>query len=471
MRPEIKIPPNPMAALRKVPAPKPKEVDWSEEFRKERSRSKSPMPPSLIETTTNNNDNQSSELPEPVRELNVQQSSPTNAAAASPSPIQSFGSQQQTQNKESENNSSYRDQNNNFSNNNNYGGSFNQNQYTPPQQYQQQQQQYQPIQQQQSVQPSTVHQQQSPQQRVFSPFASSPQPNLPKPMSPIKLNHTKQDTIQEENVPIYVRSSQRAASEKPASPQIHPQAHTAPNSSFQRQASLEHGSTPIYTRSPRNVTASPVKQFNQTSTFQPNTNDNENYPIYVRSFQRQQPSPAPTPASSAAPVAPTPQQPLSTTQSSFINDPGRQYYNPNSATTQNGSSQNGAQMPPWMRRTNSKEIPEWANNVNDYSRAAPTNNTSTFGVDYNRSTSTPSQVNNSNSTFGNTSNYPNQYNNANHSTTQYNNNNSANYNGGAPMVKIPVFFCKSVFRFNQTCFLSLILCRNVISQYSLTDHR
>lgn len=248
----------------------------------------------------------------------------------------------------------------------------------------------------------------------------------------------KQDSIQDENVPIYVRSSQRAASEKPASPQVYPQAHAAPNSSFQRQASLEHGSTPIYTRSPRNVTASPVKQFNQTSTFQPNTNDNENYPIYVRSFQRQQPPPAPTPAS-PAPVAPTPQQqPLSTAQSSFMNEPGRQYYNP--ASAQNGSAQNGAQMPPWMRRNNSKDIPEWANNGNEYSRAAPTNNTSTFGVDHNRSTSTPSQVNNTNNTFGNTANYPtstaNQYNNANPSAAQYNNN--ANYNGGTPMVRTQI---------------------------------
>lgn len=40
-RPEIKIPPNPMAILRPVPKPKPKDDFWVEEYRKERS--KSPM--------------------------------------------------------------------------------------------------------------------------------------------------------------------------------------------------------------------------------------------------------------------------------------------------------------------------------------------------------------------------------------------------------------------------------------------
>lgn len=40
-RPEIKIPPNPMASLRPVPKPKPKDDFWVEEYRKERS--KSPM--------------------------------------------------------------------------------------------------------------------------------------------------------------------------------------------------------------------------------------------------------------------------------------------------------------------------------------------------------------------------------------------------------------------------------------------
>lgn len=414
LRPEIKIPPNPMAALKKVPAPKPKEVDWGEEFRKERSRSKSPMPPSMIESSNANE----TQLPEPVREFNVQQTSaPSDTVTVdAASPVQSFGSQQTPTIKET-NELTQRDQNNNFSNTN-YGG----NQCSPSLQ---QQQQHQP-QSQQMQQP--IQQQQ--QQRVFSPFATSPQPNLPKPMSPIKLSQSNQ----EENVPIYVRSSQRAASEKPASPQVYQQPQIPSNSSFQRQASLDHGSTPIYTRSSRNVAASPVAQYNQTSTFQPNTNDTENYPIYVRSFQRQQP-----PASPAAPKSA--QQPLSTAQSTFINEPGRQYYNPNSAGSTASTAQNGNQMPPWMRRTNSKEIPEWANNVDDYSRSAPSNNTSTFGNDYNRAT--PSQHVNNTSTFGSPSNYQStatathQYNNnnANNSTIQYNNTTSFNGGGAAPMVE------------------------------------
>lgn len=50
-RPEIKIPPNPMASLRKVPSPKPKDDFWVEEYRKEQSRS--PKPESVTNSETN----------------------------------------------------------------------------------------------------------------------------------------------------------------------------------------------------------------------------------------------------------------------------------------------------------------------------------------------------------------------------------------------------------------------------------
>lgn len=349
-RPEIKIPANPMAALRKVPPPKLKEVDWNEEFRKERS--KSPMPPLSTGAEEPRNTTET-QLPEPVRELNVQQSDKVD------SPVQSYTSRPAPP-KESEH--SFRDQNNNFSPTNNYVGNFNQN--------------------------NNYGGNSSPQQRVFSPFASSPQPNLPKPLSPVKLSQSTYD----DNVPIYLRSNQRAASEKPSTP-LYDQGQSSPVSSFQRQASLEQAQAPIYMRSPRNVSASPVKQNNQ-STFQSNTNDTENYPIYVRSFQKQQP-----PAASAASTPPTQntQQPLSTAQSPFVNEPGRQYYQPNRVTsppsTQSGP-ENSPQMPPWMRRTNSKEIPEWANHADDYNRtSAP--QTSTFTNNSNYTT------NNSNAQYGN----------------------------------------------------------------------
>lgn len=447
-RPEIKIPPNPMAALRKVPPPKPKEVDWSEEFRKERS--KSPMPPATSATPEPSNTHET-QLPEPVREFNVQQHTPDKVD----SPVQSFASRQPPI-KDPEN--TFRDQNNNVANNNflhnnvsnnnfannnvsnnnflnnnvsnnnalnnnvannnvssysnnynnnnsNYSGNYNNNnnnfnsntsssnensnsyggnfnQYTPP------------------------------QRPVYSPFAASPQPNLPKPLSPVKLNQSSQD----ENIPIYVRSSQRAASEKPATPQYQPN-QSSPISSFGRQASLEQpSSTPIYTRTARNVNASPVKQSNQTSTFQPNTNENENYPIYVRSFQRQQQPPASQQSQAPPPPAPTvsaaptySQKPMSTNQSSFIIDPGRQYVQSNRTTNASpapdSSAQNGKQMPPWMRRHNSKELPEWANPSDDYSRTtAPQSSTFT----------------------NNNSNYQ-----TNNSTAQYENN---GYNSGAQQV-------------------------------------
>lgn len=38
-RPEIKIPPNPMATLKKAPKPQPKNDFWIEEYKKERSKS------------------------------------------------------------------------------------------------------------------------------------------------------------------------------------------------------------------------------------------------------------------------------------------------------------------------------------------------------------------------------------------------------------------------------------------------
>ncbi|XP_031619249.1 uncharacterized protein LOC116338259 [Contarinia nasturtii] len=341
LRPEIKIPPNPMSNLRKVATPKPKEIDWSEEFRKERS--KSPMPGAFASDTSTP---QQTVSPDSMHQFNK----PTPDKVDSPiNTVQQPFIQRQTSLKDSDN--TYTDQNNNFSNNNN-GNNFNQNT------------------------PSSS----SPLQRVYSPFASSPQPNLPKPLSPIKLNQTNQD----ENVPIYVRSSQRATSPKPPTPQPeYGQTQSSPVSSFQRQPSLEQTQTPIYTRSPRNVSASPVKQLNQSSYNQPsnvcaspvkqfnqptfnqsNQNDSqsENYPIYVRSFQKQQAPPAPQ-------AQQAPQQPLSTAQP-FVSEPGRQYYQPNRAN-------NSQQMPPWMRRTNSKELPEWASNNDDFCRpttAPPQNN-------------------------------------------------------------------------------------------------
>lgn len=347
-RPEIKIPSNPMANLRKVAPPKPKEANWVEEYRKERSVS--PMPPVAQEAT--NQMAYEPKLPEPVNFH--QNNTPTFDKVDSPiHTIQQPFLGRQSSLKESEK----VDQNNNYSN---FGNAFNPNSQT---------------------------------QRVYSPFTSSPQPNLPKPLSPVKLNHTNQD----ENVPIYVRSSQRATSPKPPTPQFEQNTHS-PVSTFHRQPSLEQSQTPIYTRSPRNVSASPVKQLNQPAFNQSNTNDTENYPIYVRSFQKQQaPAPPTTPAQTQVPA--NTQQPLSTTQR-FVNEPGRQYQQPNRTSN---AQNNNQQMPPWMRRTNSKELPEWANSNEELNR-----------------TNTPqqNQQNQQTTTFTPNSNY------ATNNSTQYGNNNN-----------------------------------------------
>lgn len=378
-RPEIKIPTNPMAALKKVPPPKPKEVDWSEEFRRERS--KSPMPPTASVAPTHTYESQAPERAPEFNNNNTyqnqhQNNKPTFDKVDSPiNTMQSF-LPRQTSFKENDNASA--DQNNNNYSSNNYGSNFGQN---------------------------------SPQQRVFSPFASSPQPNLPKPLSPVKLNASNL----EENVPIYVRSSQRAPSPKPPTPQYE-QGQSSPVSYSQRQPPLEqaHAQTPIYTRSQRNVSASPVQ-----STFQPNANANdsqaENYPIYVRSFQKQ-PAPSP-PVSSQSPPVSAPantQQPLSTANQSYGKEPGRQFYQPNRPTT---NTSNSAQMPPWMRRTNSKELPEWASSAEELNRTTA-------------STPTPAPTPpnyQQNNNYATNSNYS-----TNSPTTQYPNNTATQYGNNGP---------------------------------------
>lgn len=328
-RPEIKIPPNPMAALKKVPdsqKSKPKEDFWLEEYRKERS--KSPMPDAPSSNQQQNaftNGRNDVPLPEPVHQLNYNQPS-----SKVDSPVHFHVANLRRQPSQNDNNNSHPSSpdcnNNNVSSYNN------------------------------------VNSPNSPQHRIYSPFStSSPVPNLPKPLTPEKLNN------QDENVPIYVRSFQRGASPKPTTPQpnqssVQPQHQVRQSPAFlQEQPSLEqqYQQTPVYSRPSRNVTASPVVQN------QPNQQQTENVPIYVRSFQKQ---PAPP-----SPLAQQ-QQPLTTTNQVYNNEPGRQYYQPNRVISpptqppqqQQTSNNNNVplasqQVPAWMRRQNSKELPEWAN--------------------------------------------------------------------------------------------------------------
>lgn len=355
LRPEIKIPPNPMAQLRKVPQPKEKNDYWIEEYKKERS--KSPMPgqdevgaTAAPQYATSNGTDGQTQSPQSQHDYN-------NYSVTKPSvdkvdsPVPSF----HQQNNETKNESPKAlDQNNNYAFNypaNNYAANNNNNSMNN------------------NFMVNNVNRNSnpnSPQQRINSPFTSSPQPvNLPKPLSPVKL--APQET---ENFPIYTRSSQRASSEKPQAPQ-------PPVSNLTRQSSLEQAQPPIYTRSQRNnVTAAQPNQNNQQQQQQ----QTENVPIYVRSFQKQQAPQPPRPAAQDAP------KPLSTAQSTFNSDPGRQYYQqqPNRVMSppENESQQNplaNQQMPPWMtRRANQKDVPEWASNVDNYAAnnrtAMPHNN-------------------------------------------------------------------------------------------------
>lgn len=308
-----------MAALKKVPTPKPKDDFWVEEYRKERS--KSPMVDvntfKSNEQSSTMNGNNEHHLPEPVQNINKNQ---VESKIESPVKFDAVANlRRQMSQKENENNNSSADQNNNVYTN-----------ATPT----------------------------SPQQRIYSPFSSSPLPSLPKPLSPVKLN-------QDENVPIYVRSFQRNASPAPQVPDGNrsaqpSQVRQSPAPFLQKQPSLEQqqqpyaSQTPVYTRPSRNTAASPVVHS------QPNLPDPqaENVPIYVRSFQKQPAQPSP----------------LSTAHQTYNSEPGRQYYQPNHVTSppvqqqpqqQQQSNQSplaNQQMPPWMRRANSKEVPEWATN-------------------------------------------------------------------------------------------------------------
>lgn len=365
-RPEIKIPANPMAALRKVPTPKEKNDYWVEEYRKDRS--KSPM----VNPGEMNAHEGSGQIPQTVQDYNNYPVTKPATVDKVDSPVPSVTSTNSTQNNETKIESPSTDQNNNFTANymtnnypanNNAVNSYANGNFTTNNCYANKMANSNPN---------------SPLQRINSPFASSPQPNLPKPLSPVKLP-------QDENFPVYVRSSQRATSEKPQAPQ-------PPISNLARQSSLEQAQTPVYTRSQRNVSALPVNQYNQTQT--------ENVPIYVRSFQKQQ---APQPPKPAA-LDQNGQQPLSTAQSTFNSEPGRQYYQPNHVASppvaeQQPVSLANQPLPPWMtRRGNAKEVPEWANNVDNFSAnnrsAMPQNNSFQQQQQHQQAINSANQMNN-----------------------------------------------------------------------------
>lgn len=168
-RPEIKIPPNPMAALKKVPKPEPKNDFWVEEYRKERS--KSPMVNADGQPVAQNaapNASEERHLPEPVQQINGQD---TTDRGQSPSVSaetnnRNLGSPQVIADS---NNTAY-----------------------------------------ESSRPIVNKNITAPQERVSSPFtSSSPTPNQTKPLSPVKSS-------QEPETQYYVRSQQQQLASSPA---------------------------------------------------------------------------------------------------------------------------------------------------------------------------------------------------------------------------------------------------------------
>lgn len=173
-RPEIKIPANPMAALRKVPKPEPKNDFWIEEYRTERS--KSPMVGNgntSREQSTAPSGPEEANIPEPVRQYNDNKSGDT-----------TDGSKGYTENRKSNPiqlpadswNGSYSNENQNSFSPSLMNGNAD------------------------SVNSKPILSQQD---RINSPFttSSSTPPNLPKPLSPIK-------SAQEPDTQYYVRQIQ-----------------------------------------------------------------------------------------------------------------------------------------------------------------------------------------------------------------------------------------------------------------------
>lgn len=206
-RPEIKIPPNPMAALRKVPKPQPKNDFWVEEYRQERS--KSPMPSN--ENTSREQSNapggpEESNIPEPVRQFSDNKSQDTTDGNQG---YADYNAGQYPDNRKSNPTQSPND----YRNSNSYGeraadnqNSYSTNNYTNGT----------------NGNANDTGNNERPlnkpllpqQDRINSPFTtSSPTPsNLPKPLSPIK-------SAQEPDTQYYVRTTQQ---QKPP--------YTAPNS-------------------------------------------------------------------------------------------------------------------------------------------------------------------------------------------------------------------------------------------------
>lgn len=160
-----------------VPKPAEKNDFWIEEYRKDRS--KSPLVNAGSEPRESNpisNVAEEHSLPEPVRQYNENKSQDTTDCARSNGPSRA-------ENVSTSNSQSYRDHQNvptgnllNENDINNFGVER------------------------ATIKPNSLQQQQ--QDRINSPFTtSSPTPNLPKPLSPIKSN-------QEPETQYYVRSPQ-----------------------------------------------------------------------------------------------------------------------------------------------------------------------------------------------------------------------------------------------------------------------
>lgn len=190
-RPEIKIPPNPMAALKKVPKPEPKNDFWVEEYRKERS--KSPMVNADGQPVGQNAASNASEerhLPEPVRQINGQDTTDRGQ-----SPSVSADKSAETNNRNSDTSHAIADSNNVAS-----AGEKSPRELQSEKIYE-------------SSRPIVNKNITTPQERVSSPFtSSSPTPNPPKPLSPVK-------SPQEPETQYYVRSTQQQPASSPAPPQ------------------------------------------------------------------------------------------------------------------------------------------------------------------------------------------------------------------------------------------------------------
>ncbi|XP_037912702.1 uncharacterized protein LOC119652564 isoform X3 [Hermetia illucens] len=345
-RPEIKIPPNPMASLRKVPKVEPKNDFWIEEYRKERSKSPLPGEGNQQEESAN------------------QQVRPEIAPSVSSPPTKPAKNEE--------------DESDPHKDPNRIAFQQQRQQYQPPQQHQPapQPQQYQAPPQSQQYQPSPQPQFQSYRPNQPSPQQQSQEPSYPPHMDPNRIAFQQQRQQQPSEMapvrtpagPYQQQQRQQPSTTTPVSPRVDSPFRSQDHPSLQRPLSpiktqsspQQTPQSPYYVRQSQQQPQSPYQQQPQ-SPYQQQQQPRQN----VTSPPPQQ---KPTQVGTLY-IAPVPPENLAT------------------GSEQQPRSAGPEQRPSWLsQRPNMKENPEWVREVNSPPAA---NRTQTPPINANQQSSGP----------------------------------------------------------------------------------